>query len=109
MCVPFNRNFGIERVTFLGTGSSSANGLSNTCKASVTEVAFLLMLYKRARHTLIILLEKQSPRPYDAAGTSTAISFLGTKGIEGFKYSGSITLGYVFIIVIASSTDLGSA
>ena len=69
------------------------SGLLDTYIANETGEALLLMISKRAGHTLIILSKKKLLHSNNVLGTSTAIDFAGAKEIEGSKYIGSGSWG----------------
>ena len=90
-----SNNLFSESVSFLGTGSSFDSGLIDTCNASGTEAAFLFIMVRRFKKTLIMSSKKQSPLPNDVVGTSTAISLAGAIEMSGSTYTAAGTLGCI--------------
>ena len=83
--VPSNSNLGIEKVSFLDTGSSSVSGLINICIDNRTEAILFLMISKCARHTLIKSSRKELPRPNDVVETLTITGFTKPKGLTNLR------------------------
>lgn len=84
-----------ESAFFLVAGSSFVNGLIEAYIASGTEAAFLLIMDRQSKNTLIISSKKQSPQPSDVVGTSTAIALAGAIGMSGSMYTAVGTLGCI--------------